>query len=277
MKKIIARLIVSGVVGALVIVFCIEVLFAPPTYVDCFNLINTAYSSQGQITKFSSNTEDSQIQIAFVNELIFLNGEIENLEKNYKKLNIVSNVDSNADSLNAKIREMSNKLSLVNENIENYIEVTDVEGFPEETKATMAQQLSSNMKEVLTLLQQVNENLNDFLFVELYRSSATSVYTCNSVANILTKLYLSLNVEDVDYADDLALVVERYNIFCYNDESTLNTISQTEEFVDFCDLVEQFDLNNVICSDDTYRGTLSEADQISFDFMVSYIFEAVII
>lgn len=276
MKKIIARLIVSGIVGALVIVFCIEVLFAPPTYVDCFNLINTAYSSQGQITKFTSNTEDSQIQIAFVNELIFLNGEIENLESNYTKLNIVSNVDSSADLLNQKIKEMCNKLNTVNENIENYVEFTDVEGFPEETKATMALQLSNDMKDVLTLLQQVNENLNEFLFAELYRNNATAVYTCNSVSNILTKLYLSLSVEDASYADDVANVVERYNIFCC-DTSTLNTISQTEEFVDFCELVEQFDLTDIICSDDTYRDTLSSADQISFDFMTSYIFEAVII
>lgn len=202
MKKVFLRLLVAGVILAVIVVVLLNTVFKADASIETHNEIAKSLTPNGQIVKLSTMLDDEEVISQFPDIVLVVDSEIETLKHLYTKIMATEqNSDKKTDKMLKSLKSLENSLKKSNDKLTN-IKTTKADG---DLKKKMVQDLQSHLTDSMVSLKNLNQSLIEYLIDYYYKNSYDTViaisYLKTAVAqNIITasddanrKLYKTLS------------------------------------------------------------------------------------
>lgn len=249
MKKVFLRLLVAGVILAIIVVVLLNTVFKADASIETHNEIAKSLSTNGQITKLSEMLDDEEVKTQFPNIVLVINNEIDTLADLYTKIIATEqNSDKKTDSMLKSLKALESSLEKSNKKLDN-IKATQADG---DLKKKMVQDLGSHLKDSMISLKDLNQSLIEYLIDYYYKNSYDTVIALSYI-----KIALAQNVITTTNEAD----VKKYKTVADTLNST-KTVAYLSANVDFNTMLfncKKINLYKVV-TDNDYISSLDTAN-----------------
>ncbi|MBQ8749937.1 MAG: hypothetical protein IJZ29_05685 [Clostridia bacterium] len=250
MKKVLLRLLVAGIILALVVVILMNTVFKTESSLKTHDDIAKAISPNGQITKLYQMLEDDEVESQFPNIVYIISSETETLKEFYPMIKVTKeNSDKKTETMLKSLEALESNLKKANtkfENIKNSQSTGDV-------KQRMVEDLEEVLIKSMDCLQDLNKALMEYLVQYYYGKS----YDTNIALHYIKVAYAQ-NYFDDDSISNLQLYQD-ITVKCKD----ANYILQLSKDKDFNTLLFNCKSVNIykIITDENYITSLDEGKQ----------------
>ena len=190
MKKVFLRLLIAGVILAIIVVVLLNTVFKADASIETHNEIAKSLSTNGQITKLSEMLDDEEVKTQFPNIVLVINNEIDTLADLYTKIIATEqNSDKKTDSMLKSLKALESSLEKSNKKLDN-LKATQADG---DLKKKMVQDLGSHLKDSMISLKDLNQSLIEYLIDYYYKNSYDTVIALSYIKVALAQNVIATN------------------------------------------------------------------------------------
>lgn len=249
MKKVFLRLLVAGVILAIIVVVLLNTVFKADASIETHNEIAKSLSTNGQITKLSEMLDDEEVKTQFPNIVLVINNEIDTLADLYTKIIATKqNSDKKTDSMLKSLKALENSLEKSNKQLDK-LKTTQADG---NLKKKMVQDFESYLNDSMVNLKDLNQSLIEYLIDYYYKNSYDTMIALSYIKVALAQNLITTN-SDVD--------VKKYKAVADSLNNT-KVIAYLSENVDFNTMLfncKKINLYKVVTNSD-YISSLDTAN-----------------
>ena len=246
MKKVFLRLLVAGVILAVIIVVLLNTVFKADASIETHNEIAKSLTPNGQITKLSTMIDDEEVISQFPDIVLVFNSEIETLKHLYTKIMATEqNSDKKTDKMLKSLKSLESSLKKSNEKLTN-IRTTKADG---DLKKRMVQDLKSLLTESMVSLKNLNQYLIEYLIDYYYKNSYDTVIALSYLKTAVAQNIITLS-------DDANRKLYKTVSNALLSEEEIARLSISQEFNTFLFNCKKINLYKVI-TDSNYISTLN--------------------
>lgn len=262
--KIALRIVISGLIVALIVVLCVFVFFKPNNALTAYNTLNDAFKETGAIGIMENKIDSSQSQLNTV--LVhydIVQQELNTLQLNYPKMRMYESEHDASDSLNKKVDALIKTVKKFNDEVDNYI-LTKQSGASGNSLVIIETKLNNQVLTQVNLLSELNvlvfNCLNDGFYKDRYSYSA------------VLKVVASIKSVNINNEDQTVMDANKEAYFNIINKSNSDPCEPTFEGSNkFLTNVWDLDIVRLIQNSESYIDGLTEEEQVKAEYVLSYI------
>lgn len=245
MKKVFLRLLVAGVILAIIVVVLLNTIFKADASIETHNEIAKSLSTKGQITQLSEMLDDDEVKTQFPNMVVVLTNEIASLKGLYTKIIATEqNSDKKTDLMLKSLKALERSLEEANAKLNN-LKTTQADG---NLKKKLVQDLKEYLNDSMVNLKNLNQSLIEYLIDYYYKNSYDTIIALSYIKVALAQNLITTN-SDVD--------MQKYKkvTTTLNNAKTIAYLSSDKDFNTMLFNCKKVNLYKIL-TDENYISTL---------------------
>ena len=270
--KIALRIIISGLIVALIVVLCVFVFFKPNNALTAYNTLNAAFKEDGAIGTMQRLINESEQTDKPLNDVLpnyeIIEYELDTLRFNYAKMLLYSSDGDASESLNKKANELIEEVKDFTDEISNY-KLTIEGGASDNAIAEIEAKLNLQILNQVNLLSDLNiivfENLNE----GYYKGCYTYKVAMRAIASIK-----SVGIDNADPSIKQANLTSYLQI--YNESNNQQYPQTFEGAYEFLNNLWELDLVKLFTASQEYVDSLDETNKAKANYALDYISQFIV-
>lgn len=247
MKKVILRLIVAGILLALIVLVLMLTVFKTPATMQAYQTIDKALASQGQITTLSKGLNDDlpEFTAKYGKMVEIYQNELDTLNITYVKLYYMRDVnDEKMTTVSTVMEELTNALNNANNQIKNLKDLKQSSGTVIEINSYI-ETIKEHVVNALTKISQVNNIISDSLLKYYYKENYSETLFLNKLKSVIAKEYYTFGAEDPNSME----AISAYNFykFLLNKGHNFVQASDIKECYIMLESAKKVNLERLVC------------------------------